>query len=670
MKKIIEVTNFTSSDSLITYTPENNSIVVDYSCNGGVIFLQGAFGSEEQIQWKDSQYIVFDAVNNADHVICIHLEFFEESNTSVEPNLRVRIGLMPNLKTRLSLPVKALNGQRLYLDRTPGKLKTAVKGKRVDIEKVNRFGIRAGASLGGIKLEISNFYISDCEPDYPLPEVKLLDELGQYTLRDWPGKTHGIDDLKTYLQSEAEKAKDSSFPEQWSIYGGWKDKKFEATGFFRTQHDGRRWWLVDPEGYAFFSNGLDCIRPGVQSRIDGIEKFCKWIPEEEGEFKEAWAYKAKYVEGKFVNYGIINLSRAFGQQWYENWLKINRGRMIRWGFNTIGNWSEPAFINSAKIPYVYQLDEFPDTKDKIFRDFPDVFSEEYSINAEEYAKQVLDYREDKYLIGYFLRNEPGWAFIQDLNVAEELLENESMLASRIAFIEFITNRYYGGIEEFNKAWNTNFCSFEKLKGRIVKAASLSKAAEKDTIDFTKILIDRYIKVPSEAVKKLDSNHLNLGMRYAMFSSENLKSGCQYFDVFSINCYSLDPSKVIETVGRETGLPVLIGEYHFGALDRGLLATGIKGVVSQEERGKAFKYYLENAAASEYGVGVHYFTLGDQSVLGRFDGENYQIGLVDVCERPYEEFIKGIIETSHEFYEVADGRREKYGVMPKEIPSLF
>jgi hypothetical protein len=344
--------------------------------------------------------------------------------------------------------------------------------------------------------------------------------------------------------------------------------------------------------------------------------------------------------------------------------------MLEWGFNTIGNWSAQNFINAARIPYVFQLNDFPDTKQKVFRDFPDVFSEEYSINSEIYAEQILSYKDDKYLIGYFLRNEPNWAFVQDLNVAEELIENEKELASKEAFIEFLRDRYIDDIVSFNNAWNTSLSGFQELNKKMIKAASYSEVSQKDTMDFTKVLIDRYIKFPSEAVKKLDSYHLNLGMRYAMFSSETLKSGSQYFDVFSINCYNLDPSRAIETAGKATGLPVMIGEYHFGALDRGLLATGIKGVISQEERGRAFRFYLENAAASKYGVGVHYFTLGDQSILGRFDGENYQIGVVDICERPYEEFVKGIMETSREFYEVADGIKEKYNVVPKEIPSLF
>ena len=40
-------------------------------------------------------------------------------------------------------------------------------------------------------------------------------------------------------------------------YGGWQLKKFTKTGFFRTQHDEKRWWLVTPEGNAFLSFGIN-----------------------------------------------------------------------------------------------------------------------------------------------------------------------------------------------------------------------------------------------------------------------------------------------------------------------------------------------------------------------------------------------------------------------------
>jgi hypothetical protein len=116
------------------------------------------------------------------------------------------------------------------------------------------------------------------------------------------------------------------------------------------------------------------------------------------------------------------------------------------------------------------------------------------------------------------------------------------------------------------------------------------------------------------------------------------------------------------------MPVMIGEFHFGALDVGMEATGIIGVASQADRGKAYRCYIEHAASFPECVGIQYFQLNDQPGLGRADGENYQIGFVDVCQKPYEQLIKEASAANFGIYEVADGIKEPQKVDPKKITS--
>ena len=53
-------------------------------------------------------------------------------------------------------------------------------------------------------------------------------------------------------------------------------------------------------------------------------------------------------------------------------------------------------------------------------------------------------------------------------------------------------------------------------------------------------------------------------------------------------------------------------------------------------------------ALSYFLGVHWFQWQDQPVLGRMDGENYNIGLVDVTNRPYPELVQALLHHRLDF----------------------
>jgi hypothetical protein len=52
---------------------------------------------------------------------------------------------------------------------------------------------------------------------------------------------------------------------------------------------------------------------------------------------------------------------------------------------------------------------------------------------------------------------------------------------------------------------------------------------------------------------------------------------------------------------------------------------------------------------------------------RFDGENYQIGFVDVCQRPYEEFIEQVKMAHDWIYSIRTGVEMPLSTPPVEIP---
>jgi hypothetical protein len=81
-------------------------------------------------------------------------------------------------------------------------------------------------------------------------------------------------------------------------------------------------------------------------------------------------------------------------------------------------------------------------------------------------------------------------------------------------------------------------------------------------------------------------------------------------------------------------------------------------------------YVEDAAAKPWCVGVHYFILYDQSALGRFDGENYNIGFLDVCNQPHEELCTAARASHERMYPVAAGSESPYAEAPEYLPMLF
>ena len=64
------------------------------------------------------------------------------------------------------------------------------------------------------------------------------------------------------------------------------------------------------------------------------------------------------------------------------------------------------------------------------------------------------------------------------------------------------------------------------------------------------------------------------------------------------------------------------------------------------------------------VGCHWFQFADEPITGRwFDGENYNIGLIDVTDRPYQDFLKGVVETHKNLYEIHSGARPPATLRP-------
>ena len=588
------------------------------------------------------------------------------------PQVIIRFGLMPFWPAAVAVDLNWMDGHILFPGHRVGTQKVVIHGSRIAREEIRAAEFVSMPSAAPVRIRLERAWYDDepCEP-LPPPAGTRIDAFGQYTGKDWPGRIHDGEELIRALKREAARENAWAFS-AWTPWGGNRGRKLtEGTGFFGRARADDRWYLTDPEGYAFFSLGCDCVTARCDARIDGVESLLEPVPSREeapelyGERPLPWGESTR--KPVLFSYERWNLKRAFGPDWYAGWKDMIIAQLKQMGCNTLGNWSDPALF--GRMPYVTSLPEFPATKLSIFRDFPDVLSEEYRQEAIRCAAALAERRDDPWMIGYFLRNEPSWAFVDDLIIADEVLRGPENSACREGLIGWLKEKY-GTPEALSRAWEHPFRSFGELYQPMEKASSFSAGAREDLREFSAVLTERYMRIPAEACRAVDPNHMILGMRWAWISDPLLVSGWDAFDVFSINCYAVDPTAALQNV-RDLGvdLPVMIGEFHFGALDAGLPATGLEAVPNQEERGKAYRYYCERVAAHPSGVGCHWFQCYDQFALGRFDGENYNIGLFDITLRPHEAMRRAALRTAEEIYQVMEGSREPVPERPVSLPMI-
>lgn len=653
-------------------------------CGGGVL-LTGPRGCVGHADWNAAQWLAMD-VNYPQPeqfalCLCLGVYRYDQIPEKEPPYFGVLTGTFPNYKTRISVGFNEFACKNGFLPRTPGKLKTVSAGLPIAPDEVCALYIGARACHVPQTIELSNLFLCDEEPDYPMRDIKMVDELGQWTQKDWPGKMHGTQEMVDSLRRELTVP---ALPpiERRSAWGGNLDMKLtQGTGFYATHRDQNgKWWLVDPQGYAYFVMGLEMVAPGSSGVVNEWRNAYTWLPDKEGEFAEAWsemhrdpnrARRVAYSED--VDFAKVNLIRAYGAEWEKKWAELTVSRLDAWGINNVGVSGSPKgramkspLGQYRQYPCFHFVGTYPTTKATVFRDFPDVFSQEYEENAAAFAANLEFIKDIPCIVGYFMTNEPEWAFIEDLEISEMLLAHPAHLVTKDRFIDFVREKY-GTIAAFNKAWNLHFLSFDELLSPIPEARKLSQAAREDLDAFSYIMIEQYIKVPALACKKVDPNHLNFGMRYPYIAYANQTAGHQFLDVFDINDYRYDPKDYIEWIGSLVDMPIMVSEFHHGALDRGLPVTGIRGVRSQEERGVAYRYYIERGASTDYFVGSIYFVFSDQPILCTNYQENYNIGFVDICQMPHTEITDAVRKTAMAVYDVHAGQRPNYDKEPDIIP---
>lgn len=512
---------------------------------------------------------------------------------------------------------------------------------------------------------------------------KIVDPLGQFALAEWPGKMKNEAEFAQRRSAEeAAIARAPALPDR-DEYGGWAaGPAMPATGFFRAAKRESKWWLVTPGGHLFLSFGVNSITTTEGDTItEGREQMFQWLPAKgdplaahfrENRDWEALGLKIKHHMGRSFNFYSANLQRKYGKDWYEAWKATALARLRAWGYNTIGNWSDPQLYGARKIPYTATIDPWPAAaKDQTFAEvssgndywkrMADPFDPRYAEALDRgIREQALRYRDDPWCLGYFVDNEMSWGSMKNersrYGLALGALALKSDSPAKRTFARDLQTKYVE-ISKLNQAWHVNIASWQALLDRPFQpAGELNSAMQEDLRAFSKEFARQYFRTVIGILKKYDPNHLYLGPRFAGHTRESVEACGELCDVVSFNIYRPKVVPSDWTVLSGIDKPVLIGEFHMGALDRGMFHTGLVPSEDQADRARMYQEYVRSVVDHPLMVGCHYFKYADEPLTGRpGDGENYNIGVVSVTDTPYPEFLAAAEAVHAEAYQRRAGR---------------
>jgi hypothetical protein len=499
-------------------------------------------------------------------------------------------------------------------------------------------------------------------PD-PVPSdvFPLVDRFGQFKHSDWPGKIVESEDLVSNRKKEEVELAKYPMPPDWNIYGGWKQgPQFESTGFFRTiKHDGK-WYLLDPGGQLFFSIGMNAVRFTDATILNDREHWFEALPGDQkfyGEFTPNFTgreYAYDKVQCRTVNLALLNASLKYGSDWQKEFIDRALQRLASWGINTVGAWSAYAIYDLRQTPYTFAFSIQSPTIEGtsgFWGKFADVFHPDWIPNIEKTVRQdpFPSTANDPLCIGYFVDNELSWK--DELSIGLGALTSPSTQPAKREFVNLLMGKY-GTVAELNATWKSNYKSWDDLLER--REAPGADGAAVDLRLFYKVFAERYFQTIRDVLRAAAPNHLYLGCRFSEYSANEtaVKIAAKYCDVVSINIYTASPRARETMISWAGDKPVIIGEFHFGALDRGLFHPGLVPVASQKERANAYRRYVTDCLKSPVIVGCHWFMYQDEPLTGRiYDGENYQIGFVDIADTPYQETVEASRAVAADMYDV-------------------
>jgi len=386
-------------------------------------------------------------------------------------------------------------------------------------------------------------------------------------------------------------------------FGGWKTDRQRSTGFFRSDKIADRWWIIDPDGYPFIHRGVAVFKPGTSTGQKSA------------------------------------LNKKYGSE--MEWAEQESEMLRRNGFNGTGAWSDVEALRKLDRPLVYTiiLNPMASYKSEHIKRFGGkykvagwqnyrfdlvmVFDPEFDRYVDQTMSEIVKYKNDRFLMGYYSDNELPWTTdALDIHLTKLAKDEPGYIAA--------------------KKW---------LDNRKGKNADIADITEEDRLAFSGFYFETYVKKVSQAIKKYDPNHMYLGCRFNQQTRQELtnpeifKVAGKYMDIISINHYRMwqPDSLQMQNWVKWSGKPFLITEWYTKGDDSGLgNNTGAGWLVkSQKDRGYFYQNFAMELIKSKNCVGWHWFTYQDNDPGNlNTDSSNRDSnkGIVDSSYNPYSPLL--------------------------------
>ena len=336
-----------------------------------------------------------------------------------------------------------------------------------------------------------------------------------------------------------------------------------------------------------------------------------------------------------------------GWQHYSDtnaWATDTLNRLKAWGFTTVGGWSDFQTLRSCRDA---NLAFAPVLHIGASAGAPwwDMWDQKTVERMDQVAREaILPLRDDPRLIGYYTDNEIGW---WNAILFEKTLQQAPTSGQRQRLIKLLRETYRNDwsalMEDFEPAPVVE--SWAELERHGLLYLRPGANGMKVARQFLGVLAERYYSLIHEIVRKYDRRALILLDRFPTFYYPEVVRACApYVDAVSCNLNATwndgsFPRFYLETLHALSGKPLIIGEFYMAARENRSGNRNTHGtypvVDTQKERARGFRNTVQLLLKTPYVVGADWFQYYDESTHGRFDGENFDFGLVDIYGRPYE-----------------------------------